>query len=415
MDALRKKISQDPAKAAALDYLDEFEGRFWCETDERIRQITEKFESQVKAQGGIDVPATVKLGAETGAIQSRESHVELVDRYQKFVNQTQLPRLNKMMSVLDEDILQSQQNFTWIVIDDLDRYWVDESLVHDLILCLFRAVVDLKRVKNLKILVALRTNLFNELDFAGRNIGQEEKFRALTLHLGWSDHDLEGMLNERVAVGARRAGHTRLTKAADVLPRNNSSRGDPMKFMLRRTLMRPRDIISYWNKCLALTSGSPAITWQAIEGAQGSYSSDRLLALRDEWKTTFPGLEEVIAKFAGAPPQMFPDKFLEILGEASLLMADPEFADRAWLRDVLAPVWDADNGNDGIEPFKGLVSILYNVGFIGIRTASLKAIFSYDQPDLLRQPQAYATTTKYIVHPTFWAALGIDPGHNRSA
>jgi hypothetical protein len=107
--------------------------------------------------------------------------MDQTERFQRIVNKTQLPRLNKMMEVLDEDILDSPQNYTYIVIDDLDRDWVDEKVANDLIRCLFRAVLDMQRIRNLKFLVALRTNIFEELDFGSRTGAQEEKFRALTL------------------------------------------------------------------------------------------------------------------------------------------------------------------------------------------------------------------------------------------
>ena len=91
-----------------------------------------------------------------------------------------------MIRVLDEDILSSDQNFTYVVIDDLDRDWADEKIANDLIRCLFRTVLDLQRVENLKIVVALRTNIFDHLNFGSRTGGQEEKFRSLVHRIQWT-------------------------------------------------------------------------------------------------------------------------------------------------------------------------------------------------------------------------------------
>jgi transposase len=55
-----------------------------------------------------------------------ETRAQQADRFQRLVNNTQLTRLNEMIRVLDEYILDSSQNFTYIVIDDLDKDWVDE-------------------------------------------------------------------------------------------------------------------------------------------------------------------------------------------------------------------------------------------------------------------------------------------------
>ena len=182
---LAEKVSRDPAKKQALDYLNDFEDRFWCETDERVRDITTKFEEQVNAEAklrfGISNVATMGASGGMTGTTSTEKRAEQADRFQRIVNETQLPRLNKMINVLDEHILESEQNFTYIIIDDLDQDWVDEKISNTLIRCLFRAVRDLRRVKNLKVIVALRTNIFEQLDFGGRRGGQEEKLNSLIL------------------------------------------------------------------------------------------------------------------------------------------------------------------------------------------------------------------------------------------
>jgi hypothetical protein len=73
------------------------------------------------------------------------------------------------------------------VIDDLDRDWVAERLSSDLIRCLFRTVLDMRRVANLKIVVALRANFYQELD-VGTSGHQEEKFRTPVLQTHRTRH-----------------------------------------------------------------------------------------------------------------------------------------------------------------------------------------------------------------------------------
>ena len=405
---LRERVSQDRSKSAALEYFDEFQDKFWCETDERVREITEKFVRDVKAQGGFEVPGAVKAGAEAASNATRESRSELVERYQRVVNATQLPRLNKMIAVLNEDILDSPQHFTWIVIDDLDRDWVEESLREELVQCLFNAVKDLQRVRNLKVIVALRTNLFRQLDFSSQSGGQEEKFRSLTMHLGWSRGELETMLDERVVAGANRAGLAGIDSIREVLPKRNSRRGDPLAFVLSRTLLRPRDAIAFLNRCLNASPHKAQITWDTMEAVEGAYSNDRLMALRDEWKSLYPGLDLVLGEFANCAPLLSPEQLLERLDEVSMLLANPVFSDENWLMDMLRPVWEtASEGEQRLSAYKDLIIALYDIGFLGVRLHTAKGIFSHDQPDLLWQPHSFSSVTKFIVHPTFWAGLGI--------
>lgn len=406
---LRDLVSQDKSKLAALEYLNDFGDKFWCETDERVREITERFERDVRAQGGIGVSALgVQAGVESGGLHSLEHRTEVIERYQKIVNDTQMPRLNKMITVLNEDILDSSQHFTWIVIDDLDRDWVDGAIVNDLIMCLFGAVVEMKKVRNLKILVALRTNMFTALDFSTRKGGQEEKFRALTTRLRWVPGDIRGMLDERVRVAGERAGQPDLTTVAEILPARNARRGDAFDFILPRTMMRPRDALSFLNIAHELAAGKPKLSWENLNEAEPEYSRNRLLALRDEWKRSYPGLEEVFSAFAGAPPVMSPENLIKCLDEVAMLLASPTFAGRDWLMDVTQSMWQGSNQEpSGLSTYRELIEILFNIGFIGFRMASLRAVFSQEQPEFLNQHHAFSSIAAFVVHPAFWATLGI--------
>jgi hypothetical protein len=131
LQALKDRIAQNRGKIAALEYLEEFGDRFWCETEERVREVVERLEEkiQMEASGGLAALGTsVKTGASSTGVRSTETRTEVASRVQKIVNETQTAKLNKMITVLDEDILDSPQHFTYLVIDDLDKVWVDNSV-----------------------------------------------------------------------------------------------------------------------------------------------------------------------------------------------------------------------------------------------------------------------------------------------
>ena len=65
---------------------------------------------------------------------------------------------------------------------------------------------------------------------------------------------------------------------------------DSIDYVVRRTLMRPRDIIVFFNRCIERAEGSPAISATQIKEAEGTYSRDRLRSLADEWYADFPNL-----------------------------------------------------------------------------------------------------------------------------
>lgn len=410
--SLTERIRRDPSKKAALDYLDEFEGRFWCEADERVRDITARFEEQVnsEAKTSFGVPHVGALGLRGSTSNSISTEVrrEQADRFQRIVNETQLPRLNKMIKVLDEDILDSDQYFTYIVIDDLDQDWVDEQVANTLIRCLFRTILELKRIRRLKILVALRTNIFEELNFGGRTGGQEEKVRSLTLTMRWTPPQLISLLDERARVAAAQYGIPDVFSIRDLVPATNKTRGDPLAYILTRTLMRPRDAIAYLNECFALAGGKTRITWNEITAAERPYSYKRLLALRDEWKPTYPDIEKVFNLFRFAPTPMSRDELTTRLDEAVLLPADRNFAGIRWMTELSQPLWEGIGDREWVELYHPLVRLLFNLGFLGCSTSRARHItYVHDDPTFAERFSNLNSSDCFYVHPAFRAALDV--------
>lgn len=406
---LRQKISRDSAKKAALDYLDEFEGKFWCETDERVREITDKFTERIDTGGEVGGSALgLKAGAKaTSSVEdSSETKTQQAERYQRIVNETQLSKINKMIAVLDEDIL-DPQHFTYILMDDLDRDWIDERLANDLIRCLFRTVLDLKRVKNLKVLVALRTNIFQELDFGRRSGGQEEKFRSLVLQVQWTRHDLQHLLDERVRLAAPKIG-LEATSMQELLPHSNRTRGNPIEYLFDRTLLRPRDAIAFANECLRVGVGKTRLSWDDLRQAEAEYSAKRLLALRDEWKGTYPGIDSVLAVFRGSPSRLDKADLQARLEEIMLLLSDPSFPGVRWLTDASEAMWSAGGAETWFEVYQPLLRILFNVGVLGMAIRpSAAPVFSLDDPLVVESQTSVDKVQHFFIHRTYHLALDV--------
>jgi hypothetical protein len=411
LNALRERIRRDPSKRAALDYLDEFEGKFWAETDERVREITQKFERQVKAEAGgrlgLEGAGDVEAGIGGSRSSSAEVRSEQAERFQRIVNETQLARLNQMIGVLDEDILDSQ-HFTYIVIDDLDRDWVDEAVANTLIRCLFRTVVDLKRVENLKVLVALRTNIFEQLQFRVSGGAQEEKFRALILRMRWTPGDLKLMLDERARAAAQIWNLPHIKSVRDLLPYTSKTRGRAIDHILARGLMRPRDAIAFINESLRLAAGKSRISWDQFDSAEKAYSHGRLLALRDEWKLTYPGMDGVLELFRGAVMPMPRDVFQDYLDRAMLLPADPDFEGVVWMTALSEAMWSPGPDPGWMTVYGPLLALLINIGFVGCaESAERVPLYSHDDPDLLLRPSELEAARYFCIHPAFRAELEI--------
>jgi hypothetical protein len=412
LQTLKDMVQRDPNKQAALAYLDEFGGSFWCETDERVREITSRFESEVGAVAevvaGVPHVGQLKLGTGAGATASSEVRSEQADRYQRVVNRTQLNRLNAVMTILDENVLASPQDFIYVVIDDLDRDWVDERVANDLVRCLFRAVLDFQSVRNLKVVVALRTNIFDFISFGSRAGGQEEKYRALVQRIRWTERELLQMADERARIAAERAGLPEVTGIAKLLPARNPTRGDPFDYILARTLMRPRDVIAFLNECLAIGAGRARLTWSDIHAAEANYSQNRLLALRDEWKPTFPGIGDVLGAFRGSDAVMPPARLIQYLEAVALLPAEQNFEGVRWVTELTESIWGGGAApTDWTDSWQPLVQLLYDIGFLGITDRAGVQHFAIDAPGYADSANNLTPNVRFGVHPTFHPALGI--------
>jgi hypothetical protein len=419
LQSLKDMVRRNANQQAALEYLDEFGGSFWCETEERVREITTRFETEVSAAGGLKfgVPGVgdLNVGAKVGEKATTEMRAEQADRYQRVVNKTQLGRLNTVISILDQHVLSSPQDFIYVVIDDLDRDWVDDRIANDLIRCLFKAVLDLQAVRNLKVVVALRTNIFDFMSFGSRAGGQEEKYRALAYRIRWTERELRDLVDERARVAAEQDGRTDVEKISQLLPAKNATRGDPFDYVLDRTLMRPRDVISFFNECFSMAAGKTRLTWNDIHAAEAAYSQNRLLALRDEWKPTFPGIGEVLRVFRGSDPAMTRDELGEYLEAVALLPAEPDFEGVRWVTEITEPVWTG-----GVEPedwpdsWQPVTKLFYDIGFLGIIDPSGVVHFAHDAPGYADAATNLGAHARFSVHPTFHPALGVRTRKSRS-
>jgi hypothetical protein len=420
LSLLKDKFKRDPGKVKAIEYLDEFGDKFWCEADERIKQIAETFENKIVASAGLDLHVgslDMKGSSNAEGKHSREMKSELATRYQRVVNEAQIPRLNEMMNVLNEEAL-TAQHFTYVIIDDLDKEWEDEVLANLLIRCLLQAVIDIQRIKHLKVLVALRTNIFQQLNYGEQSRGgQEEKFRGVSLTLRWTERDLCSLLENR-AEAASHFYHLDPPKTlSQMFPKVNKGAGDPLAYILRRTLMRPRDAILYLNACVREATGKERITWEDIRQAERGYSEERLFAPRDEWKDPYLDIDKVLERFRYKPARMNVEELIQVLEDIALLPANPGFRGDTWLKLISEPIWAPENAQRSWYEWYGqIVNLLYRISFLGLaKGMQARARYSFDESDRVLSASDLPESIIFEIHPAFYKALDIDDQRVRSS
>ncbi len=413
LTTLRQLVGRDPRRLKAVDYLNEFGDRFWSETDERVKQVAESFERKINAAADVHANTPIVGGKGSTSIEQqskKEVRQDVAARYQKIVNDSQLARLNDMITMLDAEILREREPFLYLLIDDLDKEWVPSDLSNLLIRCLFRAVIDMKRVKRLKILVALRTNIFQELDYAAEGSGgQEEKVRGLALHMRWTRNDLRSLLESRAQAASQAYRMQPPMVLADMLPRTTKGDGHPVEYVLDRTLMRPRDAIAFMNEAVRLASGHNRITWTMLHLAEKTFSEERLLALRDEWKAPYRDIDKVLLQFRDKPASMTKPELALVLDDVAMLIGDAAFKGRAWMEPMFRLLWAP--GSQEItweETYGPIVDLLYNISFLGIAAGPhAKPSYSYEGTSPQRATAELMESTVFKIHPMFSRGLEV--------
>ncbi|MFH1996960.1 MAG: hypothetical protein ABIJ27_08260, partial [Candidatus Omnitrophota bacterium] len=191
----------------------------------------------------------------------------------------------------------------------------------------------------------------------------------------------------------------------DILPAQIRKK-DPVDYMLERTMMRPRDLILFFNQCIRTADKHPTITGEMIKTAEGEYSRLRLKSLYDEWNSDYPNLS----------------KFVEILKNRSKVFLVSSISDEEigefCLRIVVQKVekrdglyFDAlETAEAKLDPSefrRKLFSVFYNIGMIGIKREP------YEKPEWVASGRKGVSSTeisektKALIHPMFFRVLGV--------
>jgi hypothetical protein len=305
-----------------------------------------------------------------------------------------------------------------VVIDRLDEGWVDDRIRVKLIKALIEAMRTFHKVRSVKIIVSMRSDLLYTVLSETPSAGfQEEKYRSLYLNLRWTRQQLVQMLDDRVAFLFRRKYTKNGVHLADILPDNQMEKGRPIDYMLERTFFRPREAILFLNQCLSMSEGSARITAQTIRQAEVTYSQQRLLSLCDERRREYPNLDIATGVFRGSPNRV---ALSEVPSEKKDGCAEQMCSGgRVWdkLRASAERVYE-DSAYTVDEFFNEVIAVLYQVGFLGLKVSTYsERIWSSEplnpSPEALLRPES-----EIFIHKTFWSALGVlrrEKGESSSA
>lgn len=407
--AALKSLIRSPRHNPAIKYLEDYSGKFWETTDKKVIERTTKLETDLTSE----VSAKIKefgFKLSDGEKLTQEQKEQVAERAQSVVNCVQIEQLSKVIDLLQEVFSKDPQKQYLMVIDRLDEKWIEDKVRYRLIRALIETIQYLnRRLSQVKIIITLRVDLLDRVYELTKDHGfQREKYSDLNLVVSWSRERLIELVDKRINKLVRsRYSATKEVKHGEILPPSldNSSTID---YMIARTLMRPRDIIDYFNSCIKLAGNSPVLTTDMIKRGEGDYSQSRLQSLCDEWLADYPHLQEFIIGLLKGRTASFAAKQLTEAQcyEFCFDYTDSTHGERGDILSLRAH--DVAHSNMTEDAFRSLIlSIFYKVSIVGLKMEKMeKTSWSYDGKATVF-PQQITANTSISVHPCLYRVLGI--------
>lgn len=197
-------------------------------------------------------------------------------------------------------------------------------------------------------------------------------------------------------------------KLDTLFERTNSSKSQ-FDYIIDRTFLRPRDVISFFNKLFESALPKSFVTLSTVRQAEVKYSIERLNAVEDEWSENYGEISKITSFLHGMHNgfnlyNIKDDLFAELLIE-------PDFINqfKGDLFDVCQKWKLAKSDNINFRVFLAeLCEILYRVGILGIKRKSTTPVeFYYNELGPCNKND-FLGDCKIYVHKAFYSVLRIN-------
>lgn len=306
--------------------------------------------------------------------------IKLDSRITELIYGGDIHRLDKAVS----EYLQEKQE-VWLLMDNLDKGWPTRGTTSEDIL-IVRALLEATRKLQrqleargveFKCLVFLRTDIFEHLIHETPDKGKDTAIR-----LDWDDPEtFQEIVRKRIQASTGLKGNFR--EIWPILFDSHIGTEDSFSYILDRTLMRPRDLLTFLQRAIevAVNRGHSKVTVDDILQAEKSYSEDMVLTTAFEIADTQPAFGDVLYVFQGS------NRILSKLQLENLLQKKVGI---------------------GEAEVEKVIELLLWFGFLGVTGAELgDAKYSYEVRYNLRRllHPIEQGEARFVLHPGFRAAL----------
>lgn len=327
----------------------------------------------------------IKIGPLEAGVRTRE-----LDKLYK------LEEINSLLPSL-RNVLERRR--VVVFVDELDRGWDSSEDAQAFVSGLFQACVSINSLHpNLRVYVSLRQELYDDIPALYEDA---QKHRDLLERIHWSEESLLELIAKRIRYSAQERGYDgeMLKQVSDAecwaavfSPQPGQPWHSSFRYMIDRTLYRPREIIQLCTEALEAHRArftSLPLQYAAIARAEHGYSAERAKDIAAEYRFQYPGLLSVFDVFRGRGCVIRRED-LEFL---CLELATGDIRTRdtfPWL-----PHCDPDF----------LIEILWQLGFLTAQPIGDKSEFFgvHQVPHLNLAP-----VQQFEIHPMFRAYLGLE-------
>lgn len=407
LEALFKNKSREKLER----FLKENEHQFWNTTDANVIEYTEKLERNVQAELGAEVEKA-KMRAGYARSLSSEKKTQIQQRAKRFVNSETLSELGQVISTLGEYTNDRDEKY-FILIDRFDDHWIDESLKFKMVAALFEVLKGFQKLRNFKVVVALRNDIYERMKLESPpSRYQLEKYEDYIVRVRWTKPQLRQLAEKRINHLFRRQYSSNNVGFSDIYNERvggGGAGGDTWKYMVERTLSRPRDIINFINFTLQAAEGKATVSRNDFRIGEVNYSNIRYTALLDEWSGTYPAIKPMIellrAKTSHFEISKFATPDLEEVLYFSIGSSELFQKDSIWNQLERSLAGDAPMAS--LQYAAIILHRLHLVGAVGLKLDSLSSWQWFHETSRPVTADAITMEAKIMVHPMLKEALRI--------
>ncbi len=310
--------------------------------------------------------------------------------------------LQEVIKLLSEEVFDDSGPDYYLLIDDLDRGWADDRIRYKLVRALIESIKRLRRIRKVKILISMRTDLLEAVFSNTRDSGfQEDKYEDYFVRLKWSNDELRDLVNKRVSFMVRDKYQPTAEASVRKLFDAKVDKNPMLKYIISRTLNRPRDVIVFINECIQQASGQEKITAENVKSAEAIYSKKRVDALTQEWLSIYPHVNTHIEFLRGLPSKFkvkdvsFEHIQANLLNYTAISSPQDHVAKKA--HEKLSEGFKT--ANDGLDFVSVLFELLYKIGILGISQPLDNRIYFSEEGLIPFNPESISKDHRVTIHP----------------